>query len=269
MRSFFFTAIAFLFAAQLHAGNGNTYPQNYFRNPLDIPIQLAGNFGELRPNHFHTGVDITTHGQEGLPVHAAADGYISRIKITPWGYGKAIYVTHPNGYTTVYGHLSAYNGNIAAYVEKNQYINESFEIELFPSPGELPVKKGDVIAFSGNTGSSGGPHVHFEIRDTKTEDAINPLLFGLPVKDDVAPVAVSLVVCPAEPGAVVNGQNGTYRIPLKASGGGYVFANPKDSIVAYGRIGFAIEGYDKESVPKGKNGVYAVRLQMENKTICS
>ena len=147
------------------------YPKNYFIAPMDIPLQLAGNFGELRPNHFHTGIDITTHGVEGVPVKAAADGYVSRIKIGPWGYGRVVYVTHPNGYTTVYGHLSKLNGTLDHYVENNQYANESFEVELFPKPEEFPVKKGEVIAYSGNTGNTTGPHLHFEVRPEGGEPA--------------------------------------------------------------------------------------------------
>lgn len=228
---------------------------------------LAGNFGELRENHFHTGIDITTHGVEGLPVHAAADGYVSRIKVGPFGYGKVIYITHPNGYVSVYGHLSEFNDAIGTYVGKEQYKDESFEVELQLQPDEIKVKKGDVIAYSGNTGNSGGPHLHFEIRDEKTEDALNPLLFGLPVKDDVAPVPVTLLVCPAEPGASVNGKNEAVKFALKISGGKYILANATDSIVVHGKIGFAIEGYDKETVSNGKNGVYSIELDEEKKMI--
>src|SRR5574337_1040521 len=198
------------------------YPKDYFSSPLDIPLVLAGNFGELRPGHFHTGIDCTTHGQEGLNVRAAADGYVSRIKIGPWGYGHVIYVTHPNGYTTVYGHLSKFDDAIGTYVKSHQYASESWEIELFPKEGELPVKKGEVIAFSGNTGSSGGPHLHFEIRDSKTEDALNPLLFGLPVKDKVAPTPFRIMICPAEPDAVINGKHSAQKFTLVKSGSKYI-----------------------------------------------
>lgn len=245
------------------------YPKNYFHAPVDIPLDLSGNFGELRPNHFHTGIDITTHNVEGVPVKAAAEGYVSRIKIGPWGYGHVIYITHPNGYTTVYGHLSAFNSVIADYVKKRQYINESFEIELTPAANELMVKQDEVVAYSGNTGSSGGPHLHFEIRDSKTEEAINPLLFGLPVKDNVPPTVVTLVVKPCEPNALVNGVNELKKIPLKQSGKTFVFANPADSITVFGKVGFAIEAYDKESSPTGKNGVFSIKLQCDKKTIYS
>lgn len=247
--------------------SAQSYPKDYFRSPMDIPLKLAGNFGELRADHFHAGLDITTSGQEGLPVRAAADGYVSRIKISPWGYGKAIYVTHPNGYTTVYAHLSSYTGAIADWVEKQHYLAESFEIDLKLQPNELPVTKGQQIAASGNSGSSGGPHLHFEIRDAKTEEALNPLLFGLPVKDNVAPVAVTLAVYAAGENSYVNGSKGMKKIALVKSGDKYVIQNAKDSILAYGDIGFGIDAYDQESVPHGKNGVYGITLLSGGKIV--
>lgn len=259
-------AACLLCASLIHA---QPYPTDYFRSPMDITIKLAGNFGELRPNHFHAGVDITTSGQENLAVRAAADGYVSRIKISPWGYGKAVYVTHPNGYTTVYGHLNKYNSTIGNWAEQQQYIAESFEVDLYPKPNELPVKKGEQIGYSGNTGSSGGPHLHYEIRDAKTEDALNPLLFGMPVQDNVAPVAVTLAVYAAGENSYVNGKNGMKKITLVKSGGKYVVQNAADSILAFGDIGFGVEAYDKETLEHGKNGVYGITLRAGGKTVYS
>ncbi len=140
-------------------------------------MQLSGNFGELRPNHFHAGFDLKTNQKEGLNVYAVADCYVSRMKISTFGNGKCIYITHPNGYTSVYGHLQTPVGPIQDYVQKTHYKEKSFEIEIFPKPDELPVTKGQLIALSGNTGSSEGPHLHFEFRDSKTEFTINPLFF--------------------------------------------------------------------------------------------
>jgi len=138
-------------------------------------MQLSGNFGELRPNHFHAGFDFKTNQKEGLNVYAAADGYVSRIKVSTAGYGKAIYITHPNGFTTVYGHLQKASGAIQDKIIELQYAAKSYEIETYFKPNELPVAKGQIIAISGNTGGSEGPHLHFEFRDNKTEQIINPL----------------------------------------------------------------------------------------------
>ncbi len=165
-----------------------TYPQEYFRNPLDIPIFMAGNFGECRPGHFHSGVDIKTLGKENQPVHAAGDGYISRIKMEKGGFGHGIYITHPNGYTTLYAHLNNFAPSIQKYVHGEQYAKKRWDVDLQLPADKFPVKKGQMIAYSGNTGASTAPHLHFEIRDTKSEHPLNPELFGLPVIDKLPPV---------------------------------------------------------------------------------
>ena len=144
--------------------------KNYFRNPLNIPSVVAGTFVELRSNHFHAGIDLKTQGKEGLKVFATANGFISRIKVAQFGYGKTMYISHPNGYTTVYAHLSKYADKIEEYVKSIQYKKENYQTgNLFFKEDKFPVQKGDIIAYSGNTGSSGGPHLHYEIRNTKTE----------------------------------------------------------------------------------------------------
>ncbi len=171
----------------------NKYPKGYFRNPFDSAILLSGSFCELRNNHFHGGLDIRTGGMEGWEVLSVANGYVSRIKVSPYGYGKAIYVSHPNGYTSVYGHLKSFNDEIQAYVEKAQYNKRSYEIELFPKAGALKLNKGEILALSGNTGGSGGPHLHFEIRDASGQ-SVNPLLFGLEVEDHIPPQIKQLLL---------------------------------------------------------------------------
>src|SRR5580704_17707645 len=163
------------------------YPQHYFRDPLGIPMILAANFGELRPNHYHMGLDIRTQHRENLPVYAAADGYIARVQIGPFGFGQAIYIRHPDGYMTVYGHLNHLSAAVAAYVEQQQYQQQSWQVDLTIPPGLFPVRQGQQIAWSGNTGGSQGPHLHFEIRQAAGDVNLNPLLFGLPVEDRVAP----------------------------------------------------------------------------------
>lgn len=170
------------------------YPRGYFRDPLNIPISLAANFGELRPNHYHMGLDIRTQKRENLPVLAAADGEVARVVIEPFGFGQAIYLRHPNGFTTVYAHLNAFFPALASYVQEQQYKAESWQLSIDIPPGLFPVKKGSVIAYSGNKGGSQGPHLHFEIRRTADDTNLNPLLFGLPVPDNTPPVIQRLAI---------------------------------------------------------------------------
>lgn len=170
------------------------YPQNYFRNPLNIPIVLAGNFGEPRSNHFHSGIDIKTNGKENLPVFAAAEGYISRIKMEKGGFGHALYVTHPEGFTTLYAHLNNFAPPIQKYLKRTQYEKESWAVDIQVSANMFPVRRGEQIAWSGNTGGSAGPHLHFEIRDTETEHPLNPQLFGFDISDTRAPVPTHIGV---------------------------------------------------------------------------
>ncbi|NRS89307.1 murein DD-endopeptidase MepM/ murein hydrolase activator NlpD [Flavobacterium sp. 7E] len=242
----------------------NNYPKDYFRLPLDVPVQLSGNFGELRPNHFHTGFDFKTLQREGLEVHAVADGYVSRIKMSPYGNGKAIYITHPNGYTSVYCHLQNANAEILDYIHKAYYKEKAFEIELFLKPHELPVRKGQVIAFSGNTGSSQGPHLHFEFRDSQTEKIINPLLFGFDkeIRDTKKPVISALYVYPVEDQAVVNQSKRPLLLSLSLQKDGTYLAT---SVKANGKIGFGITAEDYDNVSYNKNGVYKVQTYLNGK----
>ncbi len=166
----------------------------YFRNPLNIPLHLVGGFGEIRKNHLHAGLDIKTNEREGLAVFAVADGYISRIKISSGGYGKAVYITHPNGITSVYGHLQSLYGDFEQLVLNKHYAAQSFELDVYLMPDEAPVKKGEQFAISGNTGGSTGPHLHFELRDAYTEAILNPQLFGFKLDDDEAPVIKQLAI---------------------------------------------------------------------------
>lgn len=201
------------------------YPVNYFRNPLRIPILLAGNFGECRPGHFHSGIDIKTAGKENEPVYAAAEGYVSRIKTEPGGFGHALYVTHPNGYTTLYAHLNDFSPALQRYLRQQQYAKESWTQDLPLRPEQFPVKKGEQIAWSGNTGGSTAPHLHFEIRDSKTEHPLNPQLFGFDIPDNRAPVPTQLAVYDRNSSIY---QQDPKLLPLKLSGG--VYRPAKDTI---------------------------------------
>ncbi len=260
MRFFlFFLLISRVVTAQ------TTYPQDYFQAPLAIPMQLSGNFGELRPNHFHAGFDFKTLQKEGLEVHASADGYVSRIKISPFGNGKAIYINHPNGFTTVYCHLQTATAEIEEYIKKAQYKDQAFELEMFPKANELVVKKGQIIALSGNTGSSEGPHLHFEFRDTKTEKIINPMLFGFDKKftDTKKPLVSALYVYPLE-GATANQSQRPLLLNLSLQKDGTYLAN---KVLANGKIGFGITADDYDNVSFNKNGVYKVQSYLNGKEV--
>ena len=233
------------------------YPKDYFRSPLDIPMQLSGNFGELRPNHFHAGFDLRTQQKEGFKVYAVADGYVSRIKISTFGNGKTIYINHPNGFTSVYGHLKMANGAIESYIKNNHYKEESFEIEMFFKPDEMKVQNGDVIAFSGNTGSSQGPHLHFEFRDSKTEFIINPMLFGYDtyLKDTKKPIVSAVYVYPLDSKTTVNHSKRPIALNVSLQKDGTYLS---DKVTANGVIGFGISASDSDDVSFNVNGVYKV-----------
>lgn len=242
------------------------YPTDCFRCPVDCDLSLAGNFGEIRPNHLHAGFDIKTNNREGMPIFAVADGFISRIKISPFGYGKALYIAHPNGYTTVYGHLQSFSTAIATFTKNLQYTKESFETDTLLAATLFPVKKGELIGLSGNTGGSLGPHLHFEIRETKTEIPINPYCFGYTVKDNVKPVITGLAIYPIGEKATVNGKHVTKKIKPIYSKGKHSF-NVSDTITVNGPIGFGIECYDTETGSSNQNGVFSIELQSGGKRI--
>jgi hypothetical protein len=235
------------------------YPKEFI-SPLAIPLDVSGSFGELRSNHFHSGLDLKTNKKEGLDVFAVADGYISRIKISAFGYGKAIYITHPNGYTTVYGHLQKANGSIEEYIKMKQYAQKSFEIELFLKPNELPVKQGEIIAFSGNSGGSGAPHLHFEFRDNKTEKIVNPLHFGFnKIANDVLKPQVQGVLAYPIDSTIVNKSQKPIEISFnKMTDGNYLASK----VIANGKIGLGINAFDYCTNPYNKNGLYKVKAYL-------
>ena len=262
MLPMFIRLLFLLISVHLYAQN--EYPKDYFKSPLDIRLNLSGSFGELRSNHFHTGLDFKTDRKEGLNIYASADGYVSRIKISSYGYGKAIYVTHPNGYTTVYGHLLKGNGKIQEYIKMSHYKEKAFEIELFLKPDELVVKQGELIAFSGNTGGSGGPHLHFEIRETKSEKPINPLLFGFDalIKDTREPIVSTLMAYPVGENSIVNKSQEPLAINYTKQADGTYIA---DKVLVNGAVGFGINAYDMFDFNYNKNGTYQVQSFLNGK----
>jgi len=251
------------------------YPRNYFRDPLAVPMSLAANFGELRPNHYHMGLDIRTQHRENLPVFAAADGYVARVSIEPFGFGQAVYINHPNGYTTVYGHLNRFFPALADYIHKEQYRRRSWKVYLELPPSLFPVHKGDLIAYSGNTGGSQGPHLHFEIRRTAGDVNLNPLLFGLPVPDNTAPVISHLawydrsksvyeqsphliaVTMPMRKGNMHVNTHGDQKFTIA----------PSLLSVPVAHIGFALQAFDTQSGSSNPNGIFEADLFMDERPI--
>lgn len=243
------------------------YSKTHLHPPLDIPIYLSGTFGELRSNHFHSGIDMKTQGLEGLPVYAAEAGYVSRIKVALNGYGKVIYITHPNGYVTVYGHLQKFNDQIQEYVKTLQYKNESFTMQCFPSAEELPVKKGEVIAWSGNSGSSSAPHLHYEVREARSQHPVNPLFFdGIAVKDELRPKIIELAIYPVDQEALINGKNDTVFY-LVAGTGPHCHLAGKPVIPVSGRLSFGLRVYDPMNGIGNRNGVYKLEMLLDTKRV--
>lgn len=207
--------------------------------PLDIPLILSGTFAELRGNHFHGGIDIKTQGRSGLKVSAVADGYVSRISVSPYGYGNALYLRHPEGYTTVYGHLNAFYPELEQWIEEQLRDRSKNNGNLYPNANQFPVSRGQLVAFSGNTGGSFGPHLHFEIRDTKTEEPLNPLEFGIQVKDTRKPDLRGLMWTDRD-----FGDYGTFK--------------EGDTVEMYSTKGFDVFTTDKQDGANNNNGVYLI-----------
>jgi len=258
----FLTFATSTYAQQIFSDN--KYPLTYFRQPLDItPPALAGSFGEIRGNHFHSGIDFRTNQREGYPVYAVADGYVSRLRVQNSGFGQALYINHPNGFTSVYGHLQRFAPKIASIVKNLEYEKKSFELDEFPNETLIPVHKGEVIAWSGNRGSSGGPHLHFEIRDTKTEETINPQFFGIDIPDNIPPVIFSLYAYRLN-GKVFNELTPKQAIPISGSNGSYKATVP---VSLTGEVGFGIVTTDRHNGLSGINGVYSIQLELDGKMI--
>jgi hypothetical protein len=273
-RTFFTYSYIFLvfFIFSLSSGYGQKLTEGYFGSPLAVPLSLSASFGEIRPNHFHAGIDIRTQQREGLPILAMADGYISRIRIQSYGYGKMLYVNHPNGYTTFFAHLLGYAPAIEKYLKENQYKQETFEIDLLPDKDMFKVKKGDTIAFSGNTGSSAGPHIHFEIRETKSDWIVNPMLAGFDIPDNIAPSIKKIRFYPLEPTTVFEvvsaGKKGTVtKTHSEPFDVGVTSANGKcnltgiKSIKVNGTFGVGISTSDRMSNTGFRFGVYSITLK--------
>lgn len=225
-----------------------------FISPVKHPIVLAGSFGEIRSTHFHAGLDIKPSGQATRDsIFASEMGYISRIKINRSGYGKAVYINHPSGYTTVYAHLHALSDDLESYVWKMQRATESYEIDVYPNPGEMVLQKGGYIGFMGNTGRSYGPHLHFEIRETRTEEPINPMLFGIGPTDSIPPTVKAIMI---------HSLSKDYDVVDRVS---FSAGKLPEKIKAKGwRVGIGLSGYDQMNYAANKNGIYQKSLFVDD-----
>ncbi len=244
----------------------NNQVSDSFTSPLKPPFFFSGGFGELRTSHFHSGLDYRTQGRTGLPVLAVKDGYISRIGISPTGYGNALYMNHPDGTTSVYGHLERFQPKLQEYVKDIQYDRESFPVNITLTSGEFHFKKGEIIAWSGNSGSSGGPHLHFEIRNTKSERAYNPLFYNLGIKDNSAPKITALYVYPLTANSNAGQDRSKKRFETISVPGGYRL-KLNLPIGVFGKIGFGIQADDDFNGVGLKCGIYAASLYCDGRQV--
>jgi len=263
---FLLLILALVFSAYPLAIFGQSVnPDASLHPPVDYPMRLSGNFGELRSNHFHAGIDIKTDGTVGKQIHAIAGGYVSRIKVSANGYGHALYIHHPKqGLTSVYGHLKAFNQEVQPYVREQQYKKETFEIQLFPEENQFKVQKGEVIGFSGNSGSSQGPHLHFEIRDMDRQEPLNPLHFNLDIRDGIPPKIFNLAIYPLGPKASVNNENRKQILDVVSRDKGRYKMMGQEIPRVHGRIGFALRSFDFLDGAPNWCGLYTVKLYVDS-----
>ena len=258
-----------IFSITLHFGgyaqlfHEKNYPSNYFQWPVGAAVGIVANFGELRPNHYHMGLDCRTDSRVNMPIYAAADGYVAKINIDPTGFGRTIYINHPNGTTTLYAHLNDFNATLEKYIRQQQYALQQWRVVVEIPANLFPVKKGDFIAYSGNTGGSQGPHLHFEIRDTKTDKVLNPLLFGFPIPDKIAPDVIRL--------ALYDKRYSIYEqtpkiYPLKKINGRYQPYGGKIKLSS-NKVAFGITAFDRYTGSTNQNGIYRAELYVDGRAI--
>ncbi len=248
--------LSFCLLSILFKLNSQEYNLN---SPIDLPLNLSGTFGEFRSSHFHYGLDITTNKKPGYSVYSIDNGSIIRIRVSTSGYGKALYIDHSNGLTSVYGHLKEFSSKIQEYIKEQQYLNKSYNIQKFFNVGDLVVNKGDLIGYSGNTGGSSGPHLHFEIRDTKSQNPINPLSFKYKYEDNKRPVIRSLYIFDETDSFK---KNNPKKYPIKKINDS-IYESKK--VIYNNKIGIGVEVYDRQSANNyNRNGVYEIRMYLDS-----
>jgi len=246
-------------------------PKGYFSSPLHIPLSVTGSFAEVRANHLHSGLDFSVQKKEGLPIYAVADGVVSRIKVSPFGFGNALYIDHPNGFTSVYAHMKAYNDTITQYLRSKQYQQKSFEIDLFPFNEKdiIHVRKGQIIGYAGNSGSSEGAHLHFELRDTKTERIINPLLFDFELADHISPYIDFIKLYPEDNNSYISSSKKAMRLNLRKSPNNIYHLAFGDTISVWGSFSIGVQAFDFNQSPSDRNGFYSLKMFADKAVVFS
>ncbi|MFP4471807.1 MAG: M23 family metallopeptidase [Bacteroidales bacterium] len=264
----YFRTIIFLSSFLPAIGVFGQHKHDEFVPPVDFTMALSGTFGELRSDHFHSGIDIKTWGVTGKPLLAIADGFVSRVAVSGFGFGKAVYIEHPNGYTSVYAHCQNFRNDIDSLVRAEQYRQESFAVNIFPDKERFKVKQGETIAYSGNSGWSFGPHLHFEIRKTIGQKPVNPLAFGFPVKDFTRPTIQKLRVYPNGQFSLINGKNSAVSYGISGWGPDCRLKGT-DTLVISGPVYFGLSAYDVLSDSKNHNGIYALDMYLDSVLVYS
>ena len=260
-----------LIAGNIYAQNkeiitSRNYPQTYFKKPLNILPDASGTFGELRSTHFHAGDDYRTQQRVGLPLHAAAQGYVSRVRVQIGGGGNSVYITHPNGFTSVYLHMDEFNQELTKIVRAEQYKLKRFDVDIQLKENQLKLTQGQFFGKAGNTGGSAGPHLHFEIRDTKTQHPLNPQLFGLHFKDVYAPTINGITLYDLNQN-IFNEHTGRRYQQLKALGSGRYGLASQEPVAVNGKFGIGINTIDRHRAGGFTNGVYSIELYVDGKAI--
>ena len=248
---------------QQHSVDAASLPKDYFIAPMKIPMSLSATFGEIRTNHFHGGLDLRVGGDVGEPIYAAAEGYVSRIKVSPWGGGKHIYITHPNGFRTVYMHLDGYAGELAKFVHDYQYSHRLFAFDVDLPQDSIMVEKGQLIGYAGNSGSSGGPHLHYEIRFADNDQPINPLYFGIEYSDPLPPTIANVKLYPADKSTLIDGVSKEWILTSTRKVGKRYMSVTADSVTVSGRFYAGIYAYDKSDKDSRRNGVERIEIYVD------
>ena len=257
----FFTATILWIGTGSGMAQSEIYPTDYFRSPVDHQMRISGSFAELRPNHFHMGIDIKSKNRSsGDPILAAADGFVSRVKVQSGGYGNTIYIDHPNGYTTVYAHLQKFEDSLASFIQNVQYERETFEVDIDLEPGVFVFKKGQEIGRMGNSGRSYAPHLHFEIRETESEVPINPFLFGIKPNDDRAPDFRKVILYQLDQNKRVQSKE---AYPLIGSASKRRIKGDTVAFPAW-RVGIGVEAFDYMNGASNRNGIYELTMKVDN-----